>query len=172
MSGTIASTDLRKRVLNIDSRNADRVPEPGASSTLAAYRYRLLNPIKNVVKLRLQTLEVDDVSGNLSLSDAYYFLKLDDFGYVESQHSGTLIRAFARVQQSSGLALSFRDDHVSKDVILKAPKDIGLFTDIRLLDRTGATVDLGVGGYFILTLEVTEVVNANANFHYRASDLA
>jgi hypothetical protein len=159
---------LRKRVLNIDTRFCDRVPTNNpdeAAQFPAAFQFSLLNPVRRIVRMSLDSVTIIDASGGvLQLRDPYYLLRLDDHGNMEHQTgsrsiNGSIIKCFAKLVPADPLRrrFAYENANLDKDYHFEPTKELRQFNEIRLLRFDGSTVPmLSANAYMVITLELWE----------------
>lgn len=97
----------------------------------------------------------------------YYFLQLDDLGYIEQEipFSKRMFTAFAKIVRKNvnGDSILYDDyeNCMLKQYLFPTPTTFNGFQKVRLLDAAGRVVDLGGDG-FSFAVEISEIDNSNA----------
>lgn len=97
----------------------------------------------------------------------YYFLQLDDMGYIEQEipFSKRMFTAFAKIVRKNvnGDSILYDDyeNCMLKQFLFPTPTTFNGFQKVRLLDSGGRVVDLGGDG-FSFAVEISEIDNSNA----------
>jgi hypothetical protein len=80
-NNVVNSNDLRKHLINIDSRFRDSTLEPPTD-----FLYKFIHPYKNVIKARVSSVEIPIGFYNFSLTKKNTMFRLDATDYVGNQH--------------------------------------------------------------------------------------